>query len=118
MQFAVLLEFMLLLNQTAPGVFELRLQELVRPVCQHLTVVQVLLDEQRREPFRHPHDRTRFSARVRHSEGVAFDDLDIDVATHPFDDILHDSGFALFVVQVEVLDDPLQTRTTQDLLRD
>ena len=56
---AVLLELLLVLDQPPARVFELRFEELIRPFGQHLTVAQVLVDEQRREPLGDPHRRAR-----------------------------------------------------------
>ena len=44
---AVLLELLLLLDEPAPRVLELRIEEFVGGLGQHLAVAQVLLDEQR-----------------------------------------------------------------------
>ena len=53
------------------------------------------------------------------AERVALERLDPDVArAHLLDDVFHDPGLALLLVQVEILDDALEPRAAQNLLAD
>ena len=76
---AVGLELLLLLDQTPPRILELRLEKLVRAFSEHLTIAQVLLDEQRRQPLGDPHHGARVPADIADPEGVALDDLHVDL---------------------------------------
>ena len=115
---AVILEPLLVLDQTPPRVLELRFQELVGALGQHFPVAQILFDEQRRQTFGHPHRGSRVAGGEADAEGVALDDLDFDFLPHPLDDVFHDRGAALVGVEIEILNDPFEPRAAQDLLRD
>ena len=114
----ILLERLFVLHQPPARVFELRLDEFVRVLRQHRPVPQVLLDKQRCQTLGHLHDRLRLLAGEADTERIALDDLHVDVAPHPLDDVFHDRGTPLFAVQIEVLDDAFEARAAENLLAD
>ena len=56
------------------------------------------------------------SGRKADAKRVAFDNLDVDVPAHLLDHVFHDRGLARLRVEIEVLNDALETRAAQDLL--
>src|SRR5258706_10834690 len=115
MPLAIGFELFLLFDQTAPGVLHLHGEKLVRSFRQYLAVTKVLFNEQGREAIRHPHNGRRIVANVRNAERISLENLNLDVVPHPLDDILFDSSAPLLRVEVEILDNPLQTRAAEDL---
>ena len=123
---AVLLQLLLVLDETATRILELRLEELIGRVGEHRAILEVLLDEQRCDSLRDQHGRPRVARLVADLEcrGIlpvapAVDDTDLDVfRAHPLDEVFHDDRLALVRVEVELLDDSLESRPAQDLLTD
>src|SRR5258708_38233336 len=68
--FAILLELLFVLDQPAPGVFQLRLEELIGPFGEIGPDAQGLRAEERRKPIGHLHDRARSAPHIPYAESV------------------------------------------------
>ena len=102
--------FFFVFDQPPPCVFELRLQELAGRIRHHFAILQVLLDEHRRQPLGHEHRRARrlgFEAdRERSAVGASAIRCHADIAApHLLDDVFHDHRLAFFRVEIELFDD-------------
>ena len=113
---AVLFKLLLVLDKPVASILELRLQELVRSLCKRLAITQALVDEEGGEPLRHVHRGEWIAGDEAHAKRIALHDLDADLLPHPLDDVLHDVGLTAIGVQIEILNDALQTRAAQNLL--
>jgi hypothetical protein len=110
MQAVVVFQLLLVRDQSLPRVLELRLEELIRALSKDLAVLETLVDVQRRKPLGHLHGLQRIGRHVRDLERIALDDLRNDVPPHFIDHRFHEGRAAHLGVQVEVLDDALESR--------
>ena len=118
-------QLLLVVGEPAARLLELRLEELAGLVGLHGAVLQVLRDELRRQALGHLHRRARVFRRERHGEEPGLlartrglRDLHADVPPHQLDDVLHDHRAALLFVEIQVLDDALESRPALNLLAD
>src|SRR6266542_3713709 len=109
-------ELLLVFDEPPARILELRLEKLIRALCENLAIFQALVNEKRRKPLGHLHRTARLIRHVRDFERVAPRGLDIDVASHLFDDIFHDAEASKVRVQLEILDDALDPCSTEYLL--
>ena len=119
MRAPVVFYFLFNFDESPFGILQLRLEEPICSLRQHLAVFEILIDEERREPLADLHRPARVVRHVTHPEPIAFDDLNVDVVRpHSLDDVLHDASAAEVLIQVKVLNDALQPRAAENLLAD
>ena len=117
----VYLELVFLDFQPAARVFELALKEQARVLGKTLAIAEVLFDVERCQPFRDLARRSGIAARISDLEGLLAIGrrVDLDVAAHLLDDVLHDGALSpVLPVQVVVGDDALEPRPAEDLVVD
>ena len=113
---AILLELLFVLYQSTFRILKLRLEKLVRVFCHVLSVAEVLLDKQRRKPFRGFLGRSGLLADIRNPERLFSFRLDRDVVAHALHDVFHRELALQFFVEIEIPDDPLQSRAAHNLV--
>src|SRR5262249_53734593 len=117
-----------LLVQSGLDLIELDLQEVRGPRGLSLADLEVLLDVEGGEGVRDLGHRLRVAPAVADGEGdghptplaplVGPSQLELDVATHPLDDLLGADALLKIGVEAEPADELLEARSTQDLLAD
>ena len=115
-------QLLVLFHESAASVFELSKQKLIGAFGQHFPVPQILFDEQRRQAFGHPHapcaDRSPMNP-TRNVVTCSIASTFISMFFRILSTISsHDARAAFLLVQVELLDDALEPRSAQNLLRD
>src|SRR5262249_25561242 len=104
------------LDEAAPGVVKLRLDELAGACREARTIARALVDEERRQLRGNLLNDSRIRAGVTHAKHIALQDLDADVVLHSLDDVFHDAAPAQLGVEIEVRDDALEPRAAHRLL--
>jgi hypothetical protein len=115
------LELPFVIEKSTTCVFQLRPKKLTRLVGLDRPVLKALGDELRRQALRDLHRHARIVADETNREISRLSapigrNPDRDVLAHQLDDVFRQHRSALIRVEIEILDDPLETRAALNLL--